>query len=102
MGDLAGGTTAVAFIKTLDPNAGYATTNFITVDMTSIPATWGDYSLAIVIDGTLPGQLLQIGCASTATNYEGSGVFYDNINFGPSGPVAVEDTSWGNVKSLFK
>lgn len=101
-GNLAGATTAIAFIKTLDPGAGYATTNFITVDMTSIPTTWGTYNVAIYIDASLDGQILQIGFASTTTNYEPSGVFYDNINFGPSGPVATEEISFGGVKALFR
>jgi hypothetical protein len=102
MGNLEGVSTALGFIKTLDPNAGFATTNFITVDMTAIPTTWGTYSVSIDIDGSLVGQLLQIGFQSVATNYEGSGVFYDNINFYPSGPVATEDRSFGSVKSLFR
>jgi hypothetical protein len=101
MGNLEGQTTALAFIKTLDPNAGFAVTNFITVDMTSIPATWGDYSLSIMIDASLEGQLLQIGFSNTATNYEGSGVFYDNITFEAEGSVATESQSWSQVKSLF-
>jgi hypothetical protein len=102
LGNLEGQTTALAFIKTLDPNNGFAQTNFITIDMTDIPATWGDYSLSIEIDASLEGQLLQIGFSSTATNYEGSGVFYDNIEFGPDGPVATEQKSWTGVKSLFE
>jgi len=102
MGNLTGQTTALAFIKTLDPNAGWATTNFITIDMTAIPASWGTYSINIVIDASLAGQIMQVGFSSTATNYEGSGVFYDNINFSPSGPVATEEMSFGNVKSLYR
>ena len=101
MGNLEGGSTALAFIKTLDPNAGYATTNYLTVDMTSIPDTWGSYLLYIFIDPSLDGQILQFGFSNTATNYEGSGVFYDNINFNIS-PVATEETSFGSVKSLFR
>ena len=101
-GNLAGTTTAIAFIKTLDPNAGYATTNFITADMTVIPTSWGTYSVSILIDPSLVGQILQIGFSSTTTLYEGSGVFYDNINFGPTGPVATEGMSFGGVKSLFR
>ena len=101
LGNLAGGTTALAFIKTLDPNNGYAMTNFITVDMTNIPATWADYSLAITIDASLEAQLLQFGFLSLATNYEGSGVFYDNLNF-HAGAVATESITWGAVKSLFQ
>ena len=78
-GNLAGSSTARAFIKTLDPNAGFATTNFVTADMTAIPATWGTYEVSFAIDAGLVGQLLQYGFSNTATNYEGSGVFYDNI-----------------------
>lgn len=102
LGNLEGGTTALAYIKTLDPGAGYATTNFITVDMTTIPSTWGTYSLQITIDPSLDGQLLQIGFANTATNYEGSGVFYDNLTFTITGAVPEENTSWGDVKSLYR
>jgi hypothetical protein len=101
LGNLEGSSTALAFIKTLDPNNGYATTNYITADMTTIPATWGDYSLSLPIDATLAGQLFQIGFSCTATNYEGSGVFYDNINVYNPDAVATEGTSWSQVKSLY-
>jgi hypothetical protein len=100
-GNLEGATTALAFIKTLDPNNGYATTNFITVDMTTIPTTWAGYVLQITIDGSLAGQILQIGFSSTATNYQGSGIFYDNLNF-HMGAVATESATWGGVKALFQ
>jgi hypothetical protein len=101
LGNIAGSSTALAFIKTLDPGSGYATTNFITADMTSIPTTWSGFVLSIDIDASLEGQILQIGFSNTATNYEGSGIFYDNIDF-YSGTVATEQTSWGNVKSLYR
>ena len=86
LGNLVAPSTALAFIKTLNPAAGYATTNFITVDMTTIPTTWGAYSLGIAIDASLVGQLLQFGFSNTATLYESSGVFYDNLNFYASSP----------------
>lgn len=100
-GDLAGASTALAFIKTLDPGAGYALTNFITVDLTNIPTTWANYSLAINIDAGLAGQILQFGFLNTASNYEPSGVFYDNINWNLEGAVPTEDASWGSVKARF-
>jgi hypothetical protein len=81
MGNLEGSTTAAAFIKTLDPGAGFQLTNLITEDMTAIPETWGGFSLSIDIDASLEGQILQIGFLNVATNYEGSGIFYDNVNF---------------------
>jgi hypothetical protein len=74
-------TTAIAFIKTLDPNAGYALTNFFTIDTTDLPDAWARYELSIDIDDSLPGQILQVGFSSTATLYQPAGVFYDNINF---------------------
>jgi hypothetical protein len=102
LGNLEGSSTALAFIKTLDPDNNYNMTNFITVDMTSIPTTWSDHSLSIVIDPSLEGQILQFGFLNVATNYEGSGVFYDNINWYISGQVAVESATWGGVKSLYR
>ena len=101
-GNIEGTTTALAFIKTLDPASGYAMTNFITVDMTTIPESWGGYSASIAIDSSLVGQILQFGFASTTTGYQGSGIFYDNIVFDVEGSVATEETSWSGVKSLFR
>ena len=101
MGNLEGTSTAAGFIKTLDPNNSYMTTNFITVDMTGIPATWGDYSLSLTIDPTLEGQILQFGFMNVATGYLGSGIFYDNVNFYVEDDTAAEDSSWSDVKALF-
>jgi hypothetical protein len=86
MGNLGGSSTALAFIKTLDPNNGYAQTNFVTQNTTNTPATWTTYNLQLAIDAGLVGQILQIGFSTTATNYEPCGVFYDNVNQ----PVPVE------------
>jgi len=102
LGNLEGATTAAAFIKTLDPNAGYATTNYITADMTSIPSDWGNYSVSLEIDPSLAGQLFQIGFTNTAGNFEGSGVFYDNVNLSVDGAVATTSTTLDNIKSLYR
>ena len=102
MGNLEGSTTAVAFIKTLDPNAGWATTNFITVDMTAASADWTNYQISIDVDAGLVGQVLQIGFSSTATGYEGSGIYYDNVIFALEGTVATESTTLGSIKSLYR
>ena len=102
LGNLAGQTTALAFIKTLDPGAGYAMTNFITVDLTSTPTTWTGYTLTIQIDPSLDGQILQFGFSNTATNYEASGVFYDNVDFYIEQAVPTENLNWGGVKALYR
>jgi len=87
LGNIEGASTAAAFIKTLDPQAGFALTNFLTADMTSTSTLWTTYKLSIFIDASLVGQLLQFGFLSVATNYEGSGIFYDNVAFGDVVPI---------------
>jgi hypothetical protein len=89
--------TAIAFIKTLDPAAGYVTTNFITVDTTDLPDTWGTFELAIDIDDSLPDQIFQFGFSNTATLYQPSGVFYDNINFHRYADPIPATSTWGVV-----
>ncbi|MFK7888063.1 MAG: VPLPA-CTERM sorting domain-containing protein [Gammaproteobacteria bacterium] len=83
MGDLAGDSTALAFIKTLDPGAGFATTNFVTIDMTTIASTWDTYTMSLFIDPALSGQILQFGFATTASGFDPSGILYDNVDFRP-------------------
>ncbi|MGD8395105.1 MAG: hypothetical protein PVF43_06490 [Candidatus Eiseniibacteriota bacterium] len=88
-GIVEGSSTAAAFIETLDPGAGFVTTHFITVDMTSTPATWSDCELAFAIDPSLDGQIFQFGFLNVATYYEGSGIFYDSIDFYVDSPGAM-------------
>jgi hypothetical protein len=78
-GNLEGSSIAEAYIKTLDPASGWATTNHVTVDMTSIPDTWDTYSIDLLIDPGLVDQVLQFGFTTLASNYEGSGIYYDNV-----------------------
>ncbi len=80
-GNIAGASIAKAFIKTLNPAAGYAMTNYLTQDMTAIPDTWSNYSIQIPIVAGMTGQLLQIGFMNQATFYESSGIYYDNVDF---------------------
>lgn len=102
LGNLETPTTALAFIKTLDPSSGYATTHFVTVDMTSIPSTWNQYSMSLNIDPSLVGQILQFGFANTASNYKGSGVFYDNVSFRPDQATSAVRKTWASVKQLYR
>lgn len=83
-GDIQPPTTARAFIKTLDPDNGFAQTNFVVQDTTSLPIEWGTYSLQLNIDASLVGQIFQIGFDSTTSNFTPSGNVYDNINFVPT------------------
>jgi hypothetical protein len=71
-----------AFIKTLDPNAGFAQTNFIFFDSQSLSNTdWTRHSISIDLsDQALIGQILQIGFESTAEQFGSTGVYYDNLS----------------------
>jgi hypothetical protein len=80
-GNVDGATTTSAFIKTLDPNAGFFQTNFITFDTTDLPDIWGRFAISLFIGADLNGQILQFGFLSNATDNEPSGVFYDNVTF---------------------
>jgi hypothetical protein len=82
-GNIEGATTAAAFIKTIDGGGG--TTNAIFEDTTNLPDTWGTFTLSLLVDAGLVGQTLQIGAQSRATNFEGSGIFYDNMSLGVEG-----------------
>ena len=73
-------TTALAFIQTLDPTAGYSTSASDTVDTTNISkVAWGSFTLSITIpDGTFIGHILQFGFRNTSSGFAGSSVYYDN------------------------
>jgi len=92
-GDINNPQSASAFIKTLDPQAGYWATNDIRVDMTNISNTdWATFSISLDLsDPALEGQLLQFGFNTVNTEYDYSGVFYDNIIFSP---VPVPAAVW--------
>lgn len=107
LGNIEGASTATAFIKTLDPSSGYATTNLISEDMTSILDTWTHYRLGIEIDASLEGQIIQFGFANLSTYAEGSGIYYDNLDFSrntidvPSTPAFAGATMDQNYPNPF-
>jgi len=82
-GNISKPTSASAYIKTLDPKAGFATTNDIRVDMTNISnEEWATFFISLdMTDPLLEGQLLQFGFNTVTTEYDTTGVFYDNISF---------------------
>ncbi|MEM9186253.1 MAG: PEP-CTERM sorting domain-containing protein [Planctomycetota bacterium] len=72
-----------AFLITLDPNNGFASTNDLTVDTTTL-ADGGLLSGSITLslaDPLLQGQILQFGFRNFAQDFEGSAVDYDNVSF---------------------
>jgi hypothetical protein len=92
---------ALAFIKVLDPNAGYTLSRFETADMTNTPVTWQGYQLSVDLTG-LDGQILQIGFLNNSSEYSPCAIFYDNLAFSPDGIVPSESATWGKVKTLYR
>ncbi|MGI9341658.1 MAG: Ig-like domain-containing protein [Gammaproteobacteria bacterium] len=74
-------TSASAFLKTLDPDSNFDTTNDIRVDMTVIGTSdWARYSMNLDLsDPALEGQILQFGFNVIATQNDATAVFYDNL-----------------------
>jgi len=72
--------TAEAFIQVLDSVGGsFALLASDVENTTNLPDTWDTFTISVPIDASLVGQLLQFGARSRATNFEPSGVFYDNM-----------------------
>ena len=83
--------SATIFIKTLDPNDNYATTNLVTSEVTDASnAEWNSFTISIDLsDPLLAGQILQFGFNTVASNYDASGVYYDNLCFSNDGSCDV-------------
>ncbi len=104
--------TATAFIKVLNPSAGFSQVAIDSANTTAVGANWAGDVLSLTVQPGWEGNLMQIGFTNTASNYQPAGVFYDNVNFsaqataptlvaarpyhdtfpGPDGPAKV-DTS---------
>lgn len=74
----AGQTNTKAFIKVFSP--GFAMVAFPNLDTTSASTSdWASGMLGVTIDPSWTGYIVQFGFMSTATAYQPSGVYYDNI-----------------------
>ena len=90
-GDLAAPSTASAFIKVIDPNNGFALVDFVPVDMSSLSGPAQNFQISYDILSGSAGLLFQYGFLNTATNFNPSGVNYDNIDLSlaPTGGVGA-------------
>jgi hypothetical protein len=69
----------------------FATLGEDVLDTTGLGMDWSGGELSLLIDEAWLGQTLQIGFTNTATNFNGSGVFYDNLNVSA---VPVPAAAW--------
>jgi hypothetical protein len=77
--DPSGDSEANGFIKTLNPDAGFSVSASDTEDTTNLPTTWGSFTASINVTAELEGHILQFGFQTNASDFEGSGNFYDNV-----------------------
>ena len=69
-----------AFIKILDPANGFATIRETRLDVTDNSIrNWENATLTMALDPGTEGKIFQIGFGSYASNYDDTGVLYDNI-----------------------
>ena len=70
-----------AFIKVLDPAQGFATIRETRLDVTDNSIrNWENATLTMTLDPGTEGKIFQMGFGSYASNYDDTGVLYDNIN----------------------
>lgn len=79
-GDIGGSMSAIAFIKVLDPGAGFSLSDFSTLDTTSSGDVWQGGSLQVDIGSDQIGHIFQIGFWALGSNNDPSTVFYDNVS----------------------
>ncbi len=86
-----GDSTMIAFIKVLQSsNGSFALLAFPISDTTNASMTSFDCGqVSITIDPAWAGELLQFGFASTATAFNDTGRFYDNVRFEEGPPPTV-------------
>jgi len=93
---------ASAFVKTLDPGAGFSTTNLLEVDTTAVSqSAWETHSITLdLTDYALDGQILQVGFQNLAGNFDNTGVYYDNISLTLSGESVQVPIPFGALAAL--
>lgn len=93
-GNLEGASTAAAFVKVLNPLAGYSQTASQSLNMTAAPTSWGTYMIPFTVTAGMAGQVLQFGYSNRATLNQGSAVFYDNVSFAVAAPPIPEPSTY--------
>ena len=83
LGDLIAPSTASAFIKIID-GTNFGLDGYSPLDTTTLPTTWGTYSVSITIEPQHVGDFFQFGFQTDATGFNASGIVYDNLVFGES------------------
>lgn len=92
MGNLEADSSAFAYILTQDFNDQGE--SFNANDSTNLPTDWLRYFVDMAITADMVGDNLTFGFGATSTTSNGSGVFYDNLEFAQVSEVPVPAAAW--------
>jgi hypothetical protein len=91
-GPVTGNTQVSAFIRVFDPVFNLLEEQ--TFDTASALATFQSGQLSLTLDPNWSNGVVQIGFNNLVGNYDGSGRFYDNVNFAQAPAVPVPAAVW--------
>ena len=90
-------TSAQFFIRTLDPNSGFATTAESILDASTLGLTDSSWTTGSVFfdinDPAFVGNLIQFGITNRSSNFADTGIFLDNVSF-TDGVVATDNADF--------
>lgn len=92
MGNLEADSSAFAYILTQDFVDGGE--SFNSNDSTNLPVDWFRYFVDIAITADMVGDNLTFGFGAVSTANNGSGIFYDNLEFTQVSPVPLPAAAW--------
>ena len=78
---ITGDTQTSAFIRVFDPSNNLLYENNLDTRSLAQPDSWTTGQLSVALDPNWIEGYLQIGFYNLTGNYDGSGMFYDNVNF---------------------
>lgn len=90
--------SAGAFIKGFGPGFGFFFPIYNEDTTTLSDSTWTTFSHTLTLNSVNPGDwdnwIIQFGFVNTATNFDDSGVLYDNVSFSQVSAVPVPAAAW--------
>jgi hypothetical protein len=99
LGNIEAPSQAEAFVKVLkSSDASYIElANNVFDSDANLTTDWSGGSISLLVDAGMVGELLQLGFNNTATDYDPSAVYYDNLNFSTAVPVPAAAWLFGSA-----
>jgi hypothetical protein len=95
-----GDATATAFIRILDQDNNFDLIDEFLLDTTAATEMFEPGSIVVEILPAYDGKVFQYGFANTASEFEPTGVLYDNVSFAPETDCIVGDLNGDGMVTL--